>query len=300
MRTLEYRPWKGNLRTRFLRFWPIARTGISLVLRRRIFWVFLLLGLLNFLLHFARIYITSVQIRLAAEDQQVPQFLRRLAEGLAFEETGRSYRDFIFGQNIVLMMMLAFAGSILVGNDFRFHSVAFYLSRPITRIDYFLGKLAAAFSLAAMLTLVPALVLYIEYGAFTESLDYWRDNTRTLVAIIVYGTLVSLTSATVLLGVASLFKRTIPIMVIWGGIFIFLPLVGRLLRDVFRRPGHDPWGWDLVNFWSGLRWVANVLFEIRAHRYAERWPWVVLVLAGWVSVSVLIFWWRIRDSEVAR
>ena len=41
------------------------------------------------------------------------------------------------------MIVLALAGSVLVGNDFRFGSLPFYLSKPLGRWHYVLGKCLA-------------------------------------------------------------------------------------------------------------------------------------------------------------
>lgn len=297
---LEYRPWKGKLRSGTFLFWPIARTGIGLVMRRWPFWIFLCIGLMNFFFHFFVVYMITVRLKLAV--QGGPSLLLRMIplEAIdSFGKAGRGYQNFLFSQSIVLMIMLGFAGSIVVGNDFRFHGVAFYLSKPVDRLQYFAGKFLSIFFIAALLTLIPAVLLFIEYGAFSESLDYYRDNANVFWGIVVYGTLTCTVTATVLLGVSSLLQKTIPTLVVWGGIFVFLPNIGGLLRRIYRGDG-DPWGWDLINLWDTLRWTANIFFqteEAKVSRYLERLPWTTGVLALWLAVSVSVFWWRIRRAD---
>ncbi len=300
LRPLEYRVWSGKRRPRALRCWSIARTGMMLVFRRKIFWAFLFLGFINFFLHCSLVYLITVQVKLAAQD--VP-FALAVPDRLLgnFAETGKGYRDFIFSQGVVLMIMLGFAGAIIVGNDFRFRATAFYLSRPINRADYFLGKLLAVVGIAALLTVIPALVLFLEYGAFSESFAYYVDNVSVLIGIVAYGTLICVVTGTVLLGVASLLEKTIPTLIVWGGIFVFFPIVGNTLRRTFgERGGDDPWWWGLIDLWSVLRWTANFLFGIRVERYSERLPWALGVIGLWVLGSVLVFWWRLRRTEVVR
>lgn len=298
---IGYRPWRdagdrGKLRPRLLRFWPIARSGFTLLVRRRSFWVLLVLGLFHFLFYFAIIY-GLTELNMAGAGRRVPPFIR----GMLFTATGDSYRQFLLAQGTVVMMMLAFAGSYLVGNDFRFHSLAFYLSRPIGKFQYYLGKLIPLFSASALLTLVPALVLFFEYGAFTNSFDYWIEHARVFFAILGCGLLISLSATVVLLGVAAWCRRTLPILLVWGGVFFFLPLVAGLLRRHFRRQwGADPWPWSLMDFWSNLRWISNVLFGYRTEIYGERIPWSLLVIGGLLAVSVAAFWRRIRATEVVR
>ena len=57
----------------------------------------------------------------------------------------------------MVMLLLAFSGSLLVGSDFRDKSLPFYLSRRIDRRHYIVGKLLAVSSIVAMLTMLPAL-----------------------------------------------------------------------------------------------------------------------------------------------
>ncbi len=97
------------------------------------------------------------------------------------------YVAFMYRQSIVVMILLAFSGSLLVGHDFRFRSLPFYLSRRIDRRHYIVGKLLAVSTLIAMLTILPALLLFIEYGMFTGSLDYWTRNWQIPISVLGYG-----------------------------------------------------------------------------------------------------------------
>ena len=292
-----YRSWSGKKRLRAIRWWPIARTGISLIVRRRIFWVFIILGLANFLFFSSMVYWLALwKAELAQRGWTLPPLLQIFQ----FAGAGTSYRDFISTQSTAVMLLLAFGGSILVGDDFRFHSVAFYLSRPLSKLDYFLGKLGAAAGLSALMTLVPALVLYIEYGVFTESLDYFRESAGVFQAIFLYGCLVSVSVSVLLLGIAALCRRTILIVAVWGGIFVFLPLVGEIFFHLGEELGATVWQARLINFWAILQWISDSFFGVREEAYAGRLPWAILVLAGWMLLSVMVFWRKIRGTEVVR
>ena len=59
------------------------------------------------------------------------------------------------------MIVLALAGAVLVGNDFRWGGLPFYLSKPLTRWHYLLGKCLAVAVFVNLMTTVPALVLYL-------------------------------------------------------------------------------------------------------------------------------------------
>jgi hypothetical protein len=292
---LGYRPYRGPVRGPTLRFWPIGRIAMGLVFRRKVFWIFLIIALLSFVFFSAVIYLQAqVEGKLG---QRVPD---RVREGFFFTGKGEAYQQFISQQGTVVMVMLALAGRLLVGDDFRSKAIPFYLSRPITKLDYFLGKLAAVAGLAALITLLPALVLFLEYGAFTESFDYYRENLRLLGAITAYGALVSLVPAILLLGLASLLKRTVPLIIAWGGLFIFLPAVVAAIRSQDPGGRAAAWSWGLLDLWSDLRWVSNGLFGIREEVYSERWPYAAAVLTGSCLLALVTFWRRIAAVEVVK
>ena len=279
---------------RYRRWWPIARTGMLLVFRRRIFWLFFLLGLLNFLLFFSLVYFDAqLRDQLMRKGVRLPSGIHKLvfSDRLAFTGTGKGYRDFLISQNLVVMLLLGFAGSLLIGNDFRFRTVAFYLSKPISKWNYFLGKFGAVAALTALVTLLPALVLFLEYGLMSESLDYFYESRGILWAILIHSLLICTSSAAVVLGVSVLFVRTIPILAVWGTIFVFLPILGRFLRDV---TGH--WTLQLVDFWAILRWTVGPLYG----RSADRLPLSIAVLTIWLIASLAIFHFRVRAVQVVR
>ncbi len=296
---IGYRPWKGGFRGPMFRFWPIARLGIGLILKRKLFWLFLLISLFSFLFISAIIYLIA-QIQ-GQTGIRLPRGMSNLETNFLFTGTGKAYRDFIFFQGTVVMIFLALAGGILVGSDFRRGAIPFYLSRPIGKIEYFLGKFLAAAILTTFITLVPAVVLFIEYGAFTESFAYYTENLRILGAIVVYGSLVSLVPAVLLLGVASLLQRTIPIVFAWVGLFVFVPAAVSIVRRVCERRGlGNYWVLGLADIWANLRWISNVLFGINEERYAERWPLAAAVLAAACLISLVVFWRRVSAVEVVR
>src|SRR5262245_53959459 len=126
---LGYRGWRGGLRSPWMTCWPIVRTSLGLVLRRKVFWVLLGLGLLDFLLHFAAIY---VKAQWKAKSLPFPELIDRII----VTGTGKAYLNFMFAQGVATMLLLAFAGSVLIGSDYQQAGLTFYLSRRMSRCHY--------------------------------------------------------------------------------------------------------------------------------------------------------------------
>lgn len=290
---LGYRPWKGRQRRGLWALtWPIARAGLTGVIRRKIYWFVLLLGLADFLLLFVVVY---VQAQLSGELANTRRPFQRFFEGFLFTGKGNSYNDFLSVQSSLLAIYLGLAGATLVGNDFRQKGVAFYLSRPITKVHYFLGKLVAAVTLASLVTLVPAVCLFLEYGAMSESITYYVESRGILFAILAQGTLLCVTTSTIFLGLCAILQRTIPTIVAGVLLYILLPQLTDVLRSA---GGGDVWQWDLLSVVDPLRWVGKCLFGTNPERYMERLPWALAAIGVWNALALFAFWRKIQAVEI--
>ena len=195
------------------------------------------------------------------------------------EDVMRSgYFEFMQRQSVIVMILLAFSGSLLVGSDFRLGALPFYLARRIDRRHYILGKLLAVSAVVSLLTLLPALVLFIEYGLFTSSFEYWRENWQVPLAILVYGLVLCSVLSIFLVTLSAYLQRTAPIAIAWSSLFVMLATVARQLR---MSTGNAYWG--LLDPWRDIRVVGRLVFGAdRGDPDAQRlalWAAAILALA---------------------
>lgn len=286
----SYRGWSSRLQPAWVSVWPIAWTGLRLVLRRKLFWLLLGITLINFLFLFATIYLKA-QIRV--ENPALTRFVDSVLDSVS--GTGKTYRDFMAAQGTVTMLMLAFAGEVLVGNDYRHGGLTFYLSRRIARRHYLLGKLLGIGLLVQLTTTLPALVLYLEYGLLTDSVVYFRENARILLGILGYGLVMGAALSLVLFAMAAWLQRTVPLVMGWTCLFVLLPGIGAILRNVY-----DDRRWHLLAFWRDIRLIGSWCFgavEGRDERMLG--PAVAVVLVVCV-VAALVAIPRVRAVKVIR
>ncbi len=250
LETVLYRGWSSRLRPSWWACWPIARTGLLLVLRRKMFWLLLGLALLHFLFLFATIYLKA---QIASQNPEISRFVDRVLSSVT--GTGETYRDFMFAQGTVTMLLLAFAGAMLVGDDMRQGGLTFYLSRRISRWHYVVGKLLAIGLLVSLTTTLPALILYVEYGLLTDTTDYFRNNLGILRGILGYGLILSVTLSLLLFAMASWLQKTVPLVMSWACLFVLLPALGALLRRVY-----DDRNWMLLMLWRDVRLLGTWCF----------------------------------------
>ena len=74
---------------------------------------------------------------------------------------GRLFGEFLNQQIGFTILLSIFGASGLVANDLRTGAILAYLSRPLTRRDYVLGKLLVPLLLNLAVTLAPGLLLYV-------------------------------------------------------------------------------------------------------------------------------------------
>jgi ABC-type transport system involved in multi-copper enzyme maturation permease subunit len=302
---LHYRPWRGELGGPGRGVWAIARVGLRLIFRRKVFWALYALGLFFFLLFFFGQYLmawaeTQAEPRIEIfRGVSVPreELIGPLRRGLRLDGSPALFRTFFWWQGYTVMIVLALAGSVLVGNDFRFGSLPFYLSKPLDRWHYLLGKCLAVAVFVNLMTTLPALVLYAQYGLLT-TWSYFSGSVPLLLGILAYGAVLTVCLSILLVATASWLRRTVPMIMAWTTLFVLLRLLSAALVDGL----HYSPRWRLLDLWNNLFLVGNVCLGVPLHtvRPAPQ-PDVVeaaLVLTGGCLLCLSYLNLRIRAVEV--
>jgi hypothetical protein len=305
---LYYRPWRGTFRRPASAVWPIARVALGLMLRRWLFWVVYGLGLFVFAMFFFGQYLLAWasgqvgegEVDLGGFGRTNPNhFIQLIKFFLKVDGTGESYRTFFLFQGNIVMIVLALAGALIVGNDLRFGSLPFYLSKPISRWHYLLGKGLAVAVAINLLTTLPAVVLFVQYGLL-DSWDYFIDRGDLFWGIMGYGLVLTVTLTLLLLALATWLRRTVPLVMAWTTLFFFLRQFSLLLVDGLRFSPR----WRLVDLWNDAGLIGKVLLHAdpRSMRpdLQPAWQEAALVLAA-VSLACLTYLvLRIRAVEIVR
>jgi hypothetical protein len=285
----HYHGWQGKLGSPWLGSAAIVRVGLLQVFRRKLYWIVIAAGLLQFLVFFALIYATT----------QFGEFREQILERINFSaragtDTENGYLLFMQRQSVVVMILLAFSGSLLVGSDFRLKALPFYLSRRIDRRHYIAGKLLAVSAVVALMTIVPALALFIEYGAFTSSFAYWFENWRLVVSILGYGFVLCAVLSILLVALSAWLQRTAPIAITWSSIFTMLTFVAERMRE-FTRNNY----WTLLDVWRDMRYVGRSFFGYypREEDRELAW-WALAILLGLCTAALIALVHRVRAVDV--
>jgi hypothetical protein len=298
---LHYRPWNGPFAAPVWSVWPIARTALGMMFRRKLFWGLYALGMMVFLLFFFGQYLVAFSDNVNAPGENRPGGLRQLIyRALPFlDGTGDMFLTFIRYQGYILMVVLALAGSVILGNDLRFGSLPYYLSKPLTPAVYLLGKGLAVAVFVNLMTTVPALLLWLEFALLYPG-SYPVHNAHLLVGVLGYGLVLTVAFTLLLLAATMWVQRTVPLIMVWSTLFIFLRVLADALVDRLR---FDP-SWRLIDLWNNATLVGGAMLG-QADKQAAggNQPSVVLALAVLLGVSLLCVTYlirRIRAVDILR
>ena len=302
---LHYRPWKGTFRPPFAAVWPIARTGLLTLVRWWLFWVLYAFSLMIFLLYFFGQYLLAWFQAQAGESRitvgLVPvrpgALIELLADRLKLNGSAETYHNYIHYQGYMVMIVLALAGAVLIGNDFRYGSLPFYLSKPLGRRHYLLGKGLAVAAFVNLMTTLPALALFVEYG-LVYSWDHFTNNSYLIAGILEYGAVLTVCLTLMLLATAVWLRRTVPLIMAWTALFLLCRLLAAALVDLLAL---DP-RWRLIDLWNNLSLVGAACLQMGPEAFdpATQPPWreAALVLGGVCLACLSYLALRLRAVEV--
>jgi ABC-type transport system involved in multi-copper enzyme maturation permease subunit len=301
---LRYRPWRGEPRGPLYAATALARSSLKLLFRRRLIWGLFALALLVFFFFFYAQYL-MVWIANQLETESVRfagipvngRNIMRFLDRLALNGTDHTFGNFIWYQGYVLVIVLALAGSVLVGNDFAHGSLPFYLAKPIGRWHYILGKCLAVGAIINLLTTLPAILLWVEAGLLYDWKAYYLDNFALLLGILGYGLVLTLTLSLLTVATAVLVRRTVPMAMIWMGMFVLLPMLSGWLVATLKDER-----WRLLDLWNNLYLCGLSCLDVNPETvrpqpqpaYWEAWIATGVVVLG----SIMYLRRRIQAVEI--
>ena len=274
-----YRKYEARAALRPVRFWPITREALRLILAKRVF-IFLLLGAwVPFLVFVVGIYGVT-----------------RLPEANRFLPIdGRLFGEFLNVQVIFTVFLSIFGGAGLIANDLRTGAILVYLSRPLTRRDYVLGKLGVLMGLNLAVTLVPGLVLYLIGLALAPDLLLKWELAWISPAVVLQSFMIALSVSLLVLAVSALSRSARVAGLAFVGLFIGLEIVRGVLVAIGDRPEAH-----VLSLQNDLRVVGNLMFGIteRGVPVPAVYPPIVLVLVALGCLAVLRA--RVRAVEIVK
>jgi ABC-type transport system involved in multi-copper enzyme maturation permease subunit len=271
-----YRRHEARGPLRRVRAFPITREALRLILVKRAFLGLLALAWIPFLVRLIQIYVVT---RFPDAKRVVPV-------------DGRLFGQFLNSQLILALFLSTFGGAGLIANDLRSGAILVYLSRPLTKADYILGKLGVLLALNASATLLPAVLLYLVGIALAPDLLLSWGSAWILPAILLDGLVITFAMSLFALACSALAKSARVAGLGFVSALILTDQIPRILKLMW-----DVKAMRLLSPWSDLRLFGEALFGLPGGRDL---PWILpaaaLLLLG--AGSLLVLRSRVRAVEV--
>jgi ABC-2 type transport system permease protein len=272
---------RGPLRT--LRFWPITREALRLLLARKLFLVMMIGLWVPFIVFVFYVFlVTQVQ-------GQMPQVQRLAPLG------GRMFQVFLAIHSFLALFPALFGGAGLIASDLKSGAILVYLSRPLTRRDYVVGKLGVLLALTLSVTLVPGLALYaIAAGLAPQVLLTW-EHARIAPAVALQSLVTVAVLSMLMLAISALTRSARVAGLTFFALLIALGPIVRLVRLIG--------GWPLVSLLSlmdDLRATGDALLGVESMRGTPPAALAAVVLAAVVIGAAFVLRTRVRAVEIVK
>jgi len=246
-----YQHWQGQLSGHTWRWLTVTRQGIRAGLRSRgtrllilLAWVpavalaavLVIWGLIE---QKARIIMPLVQLL------NLPEAVKAGPDQFRMTVWTLAYYYFFEIQIFFTMIIVLIVGPSLISQDLRFNALPLYFSRPLRRIDYFLGKLGVIAAIVALVAVAPALIAYLLGIAFSLDIKILKDTYRLVLASLAYGVLVTISAGTLMLAFSALTRNSRYVMALWLGFWLVTNVsswtVGGILQVEYEMQRRQRW-----------------------------------------------------------
>jgi ABC-2 type transport system permease protein len=272
-----YRRYEAREPLHQIRFWPITREALRMILSKRAFLGLLAVSFLPFVVRVIQVYVVT----------KFPE------AGRVLPVDGTLFGDFLNQQIGFTILLSIFGASGLIANDLRTGAILVYLSRPLTRRDYVLGKLGVPLSLNLAVTLVPGLALYaVALGLAPDQFLKW-ELAWIGPAVAAHAVIISLFVSLLALAVSALSRSARVAGLALFGLIFGLEMVRVIVQHGFGRAEAM-----VVSLLADMRSLGVAFFGLTDHELTLHWaaPAVVLLLAAIACLAILRA--RVRAVEI--
>lgn len=273
----SYRHWEGELKPHTFRWWVITREGLRIILRRKLFLIFILApAAISYLVHGVIIYVATVY-------SAIP---------IKLDIDAKFFLDFFNRQTFYVAMICVFGGSGLIANDLKNKALQLYFSKSLTRRDYLVGKFAIIMALMGFVTLAPGILLFIENAVLSKDLTFLKEEYWVFGSIVLYFLVLALTTGFLILGLSSATKNNRYAAISFAAILIGTPVFSQVLSEGFRLK------WAVfASYWSNMEILGKGVFGLPSE---HGWYWSALIFLSIIGVCTWIMHRKVKGIEIVK
>jgi len=287
----RYNPYSGTLTPQWSRFFVLTRYAFAELFKSRFFVILLILSLVPILFFAGYIFVAN---------NKTVQLLMQMRSAGLFSVENEYFIMIMVAQTQAAFLLNCWVGPVLIAGDLTNGALPLFLSRPFSRADYVLGKLAVLGLLLSAVTWIPGLLLFSLQAGLARNGWIW-SHMWMVVPIIFCSAIWILMLSLISLAVSASVKLRI---VATGVIFIsfFIPAgLGEMYNSIMG----SYWG-RLLNFTEmfrlilarGFRERTGLLGPLSRNEIPVPAAWGVLILVCVLSLVILNA--RLKAREVVR
>ena len=270
-----YRRYQGRRVPVGRAWWTMARMHLITAFKRRWFLLMLFAGWIQFFVMGLIIVAPVLFPQLSSFTSTTPQI----------------FRDFLSRQQFFVFIITIVLGG-LIADDRRANALQLYLSKPLTRVEYIVGKAAPLLILILGVTLVPALLLLLVQIVFSGSFSFLTNNLFVLPAITLASLVRALLSTFTILALSSLSKSRRFVAIMYAGLIFFTSSIHQVLRSI---TGSQAWA--AISPGNMVDVFTDWVFRVRGPQPVPVYV-AVLVIVGLIAASLWVLERRVRPVEI--
>ena len=232
-----YQHWNGQLTSQALRWWEVTLHGVRIGMKSQLLRIIVIVAWLPAAL--LAVVLCGWGL-LEQKSDLIKPFMgflsalprEMLDDPIAYriEAWTICYHVFLWVEIRLAMIVVLLVGPSLISRDLRFNAIPLYFSRPVRRIDYFVGKLGVIGVFLGMVLVVPSVIAYVLGMLFSLDFSIIRDTISLLLAAITYGAVMTLSAGLLILALSTLSRNSRYIGLFWIGIWFLTTTVGTVLE----------------------------------------------------------------------
>jgi ABC-2 type transport system permease protein len=295
---LGYRGWQGRLVPEAGRFWAITTTGMRLAWQTRFLRGLPLLALAP-AAFFAAGFFAFEQIATAGMSRAALDFLGTLLPGIHvnmdrhFIWAALLSNFFRYPQALIMALVVGIIAPPLVAKDVRSKAFMLYFSRPLTRIEYILGKMGVLWGYLLLITTIPALCLYVLGVFLSPQLSVIAQTWDLPLRILGASAVLMLPTAALALALSSLTSESRYATFAWFGIWAVGWVAYAIVNASFLPGSRSPGQTALVervalaSLYHTLGQVQNWVFGLEPSFGKVSWAAAEAVAITLISLVIL-------------
>jgi ABC-type transport system involved in multi-copper enzyme maturation permease subunit len=280
IREKGYYNWEGELKTSPIKWLPIFVNGIKSVYKKKYSKLLFATCAFPFL-----IFLVAVYVATKPELKMMTRLVKEIQNDALLFNTYYTNGFLIF----MMVIMGLFAGAELISNDLKFKSFTFYLSRPLSRLDYVKGKFSIVLFYLLAFTLVPGLLLIIAKVIFSGEFSV---PLNILLAAIIFPIVISLFLGSLSIMLSSLSSNSRFVMVMLFVVYVMSNAIAQMFHGIFKNTS-----FLFLSFDSNIRNFGKFVFGTQGEFYTHGFV-AGCILVGLTVLFFAIIMMRIKRVEV--